>query len=196
MTIQVVLDLNGSQCTECKCKRWTWFKLNRKCCFPAEDTSPVHAGNFEVVQQLHHLLSVGVIGVTVSHLQHRDTAGRRPRRWVGKKKVQRPTNPTTIVALELKTTYRLEQLDLIQGRFCVMFCTLHNLHCHKALLPAQPPHPTTWSSYRTHRNHMSEVHKHRCVLTRYAKTHWRLVQSLSLDLLTKFCKSMHKSAKK
>lgn len=45
--------------------------------FPAEDTSPIHAGNLEVVQQLHHLLSVGVIGITVSHLQHRDTAGRQ-----------------------------------------------------------------------------------------------------------------------
>lgn len=66
----------------CWISRYKLYRLNtvsidQEMFFPAEDTSPVHAGNFEVVQQLHHLLSVGVIGVTVSHLQHRDTAGRK-----------------------------------------------------------------------------------------------------------------------
>lgn len=50
--------------------------IEQEMLFPAEDTSPIHAGDFEVVQQLHHLLSAGVIGITVPHLQHRDTAGK------------------------------------------------------------------------------------------------------------------------
>lgn len=39
--------------------------------------------------------------------------------------------------LWVETSYRFEQLDLIQGRLCVMLGTFHHLHGHKALLPEQ-----------------------------------------------------------
>lgn len=36
--------------------------------FSAKDTSPINTRNFEVIQKLHHLLSVGVTRICVSHL--------------------------------------------------------------------------------------------------------------------------------
>lgn len=36
--------------------------------FYAEDTSSIHARNFEVIKKLNHFLSAGVTGIRVSHL--------------------------------------------------------------------------------------------------------------------------------
>lgn len=105
--------------------------------FPAEDTSPVHAGNFEVIQELHHFLSVGVTGITVSHLQHRNTQGKHK-----DKKGFTKCNSDSMILRTMCVTYRFEQLDLVQGGLCVMFCTFYNLHGHKALLPEEQPEKT------------------------------------------------------
>lgn len=117
-------------------------------------------------------------------------AGRRPTSPVSEKG---RLNSTTTLRRSHESTYRFEQLDLIQGRFRVMFRALHNLHGHKALLPAPPPPRPQEAVTKLIPNHMSEAHKHGCVRTHNAKTHWRSVQTLSLELLMKFCKSERKS---
>lgn len=143
--------------------------------FPAEDTSPIHAGNFEVVQQLHHLLSVGVIGITVPHLQHRDTAGRQTSQWV--KKVQvRLIQPHCSFWVK-KTHLQIWAAWSHPGPFLCNVLHFSQPSWPQSASPCTTTTATTSSSYKTHRNHMSEVHKHGCVLTHNTKTHWRFVQS-------------------
>lgn len=95
----------------------------------AKDTSPINAGNFEVIQKLHHPLSAGVTGICVSHL---DTCTHM-RRNVSGSALKGKLSTVSNVFYE---TYRLQQLDLIQSGLCIMFSTFYNLHSHKTLFSA------------------------------------------------------------
>ena len=50
----------------------------------AEDTSAVHAGYFEVIQQLDYFLPAGVTGVRVSDLQHTNKTIQKEQ-WIQKR---------------------------------------------------------------------------------------------------------------
>ena len=68
----------------------------------------------------------------------------------------------------MATTYRSEELDLVQGRLCVVLSALHHLHGHKPLPPGARTHTQklqqatsthTWTRTYTHseNTHQSNV---------------------------------------
>lgn len=101
-----------------------------------QDTDSIDSRDFEVINELDDGLSVGVSGVTVSHL---DTPAHQLPDFIQNSQYRHQYTFTIIVPRHAVRrrgeTHTSEQFDLIQSSLGVMRSTLHHLQSHKTLLP-------------------------------------------------------------